>query len=53
MAVKSGQRASLKQWVRSVSMTGAMLHAVTERSGATIARLSVRKARPTVWSRWA
>ena len=37
MFVKFGQSASLKAWVRSASMTGAMLQAVTRRSAATIA----------------
>ena len=48
MFVKFGQSVSLKAWVRSDSMTGAMLQAVTRRSAATIARVSVRKASPAV-----
>ena len=51
--MKFGHSVSLKAWVRSDSTTGAMLQAVTRRSGATIASVSVRNASPAVWSRCA
>ena len=53
MLAKLGQTMSLKTWVRRLSSTDPKPQAVTRRSGASIASVSVRKQRPAMWSKWA